>query len=90
MTNFLQIAFPFVAVFCLTFITEWCWARYNIASAARIPLASALWSAGIVLIGTLSTQVWLTNHWTVISSVSASLIGTYCAIKWGKEKEDAK
>jgi len=78
-------AFPFVAVFLLTFGSEWCWARYNIASGERRPMPSALWSAGIVLIGTLSTQVWLDNHWTVISSVLASLIGTYYAVRWGKK-----
>lgn len=81
----LLAAWPFAAVFCMTFLTEVCWARYNIASADRRAVAGALWSAGIVLVGTLSTQVWLTNHWTIVSSVLASLIGTYVGIKWGKK-----
>jgi hypothetical protein len=80
---------PFLAVFVMTLITEWCWARYNIASARRLPLPSALWSAGIVLVGNLSLTLWFENHWTICASVLASLIGTYYAVKYHKA-EDAQ
>lgn len=74
---------PFVAVFCLTFASEWAWAKYNIASAARKPMPSAIWSTMIVAVGTLSVQVWIVNHWTLVSSLLASFIGTYYAVKQG-------
>lgn len=83
------IAAQHVAVFTLVFITDIFWARYNIASSGRHPWPAALWSAGIVLVGTFSTQIWLNNHWVLVSSALGALVGTYYAVRWGKKEESA-
>ncbi len=85
MNHLLLIALPHMFVFSCTLIVDIFWARYNMASADRRAGAAAIWSALIVLAGTFSTQVWLSNHWVVIDGALGALVGTYYAVKWGKK-----
>lgn len=73
-------------VFFLTLLTEVAWARYSMAASKKRAAVAAVWSMLIVIFGTLGTQIWLDNHWTVCASALASLIGTYYGVKWGKDE----
>ena len=70
-------------------IIDICWANYNMRSAEKKPGAAAFWSMAIIFAGTLSTQIWLENHWVIFNDAVGAYLGTYWAIWRAKEKERA-
>lgn len=76
----LKLIAPHLAVFLLTLLVDICWANYTMRTADQLPAKAALWSMMIVLVGTISTQIWLTNHWVLLDSAAGAFVGTYIAV----------
>jgi hypothetical protein len=87
---FIQMVWPHSAVFGITLVVDIFWAKYNMNSADRNAGKAAFWSAMIVLAGTMSTQIWLSNHWVVIDGVLGAFVGTYWAVHNDKKKQLSK
>lgn len=81
---FIAGGWQYFAVFALTLIVDVFWTRYTLATTRRDSLAAGIWSAAIVLGGTMGTQIWLANHWVVVASALGAFVGTVGAVRWGK------
>jgi len=79
-----------VAVFSITLVVDVFWANYNMRSAEKKPHPAAFWSAMIILAGTFSTQIWLSNHWVVIDGALGAYLGTWWAVTRGRRLEAAQ
>lgn len=77
--NFKLAALVFMAVLA----ADYCWALYTIHTAEKRAVTAALWSAGIVLLGSITTFAFIQAGISMtIPAALGAAVGTFIAIKW--------
>lgn len=68
--------FVFSVVFALDFI----WTRYISAIAAKQPTASAIWSAGVILLSGVAAVEYVANPWLLLPAGLGAFTATWIAV----------
>lgn len=70
-----------LTVFLAVMAADYCWARYTIHTAEKNAVRASLWSAGIVVLGSITTFAYLQAGWLMtIPAALGAFVGTLIAI----------
>jgi hypothetical protein len=79
------LKFGFVMVMMI--LVDTCWAKYTLAMQKKAPLASGLWSVGIMLCGALVTLNYVGDRTMIIAAAIGAFIGTFITVKHDRDKD---
>lgn len=73
----------FLAVMCSVGAADVCWTRYMQGVAAKEPFLAGMWSAAIVVIGSISIVAYVSSPAYLIPAGLGAFIGTYFSVRRG-------
>lgn len=79
----------FLLVMVLMILVDACWAKYTLAMQKHHPMASGLWSVGIMMCGALVTVNYVGDKTLIIAAAIGAFIGTYFTVRHSRDKEQA-
>ena len=74
----------FLGVALSIFLCDICWVYYTLKVQERNPLHSALWGVGIIVLGALSVEGYMSDSTLIIAAAIGAFIGTYISVKYKK------
>lgn len=70
-----------VAVFLAVGGADVCWTKYMQHVATAEPFTAAMWSAGIVAIGSISVMAYVNDPLYLIPAALGAFVGTYFSVR---------
>lgn len=80
----MSIPLVFALVFVASFIADFVWAAYIMATSEKKALKAALLSGIIVVMGIFVTLSWLEDKRTIVAATVGGILGTYFCVKYTK------
>lgn len=77
-----------IAVGVGTFLLDFAWAKYNIATAQKQVTRSAIYSVAIYLLSALVIMQYIDNHWLLIPASVGAFVGTGYSV-WHEKRKGA-
>lgn len=86
----MNTALLWLVLAAITALTDVCWTLYIAAVAEKRAHRAALWSALIVLTGSVSIISYIRNPWLVTASVAGAYVGTWVTLWWPNRRTKRK
>lgn len=74
-------------VFLAMVATDYFWGRYTVSATKHRAMPAALWSAGIVLLGSFVTVEYINDTSLLYAAVAGAFVGTYWSVLHESTKE---
>lgn len=70
-----------LAAFVSAVVVDYAWARYMMGVSDKSPQHAAMWSAVVVLLGSVTVIAYTSNRWMVIPAALGAYVGTLVALR---------
>ena len=69
-----------LAVFVMTALGDFCWARWSAAIATNRRMSASVWSGAIVATTSMAAIAYLEEHWLLTAAIAGAMAGTYIGL----------
>jgi len=84
----MAFAIKFIVVTVAMLLADVCWTMYFIETEKRRSIAAGLWSAAILLFGSVVTINYVDDHRLLTAAIIGSFLGVVATIEYKKRKDN--